>query len=216
MTTKVYQAINAVQAALAKEGIAKSRNNAQQGYKFRGIDDVFNALSPLLAEHKLCILPRVLSRECKERTNRSGNPLFYTVVDVEFDFVSAEDGTKHTIRTFGEAMDSADKSTNKAMSAAYKYAAMQAFAIPTEGDNDADATTHDVAPKADDAIAYMVEWQSYIDNENNEQTIRSAWVREKAHRTRAGLSQDQIDELLNATKVRFDEIRAASNPIMAG
>ena len=32
------------------------------------------------------------------------------------------------------------------MSAAYKYAAFQAFAIPTEGDNDADAYTHDVAP----------------------------------------------------------------------
>lgn len=44
-------------------------------------------------------------------------------------------------------MDSADKATNKAMSAAYKYAAMQAFCIPTEGDNDADAHTHDVAPR---------------------------------------------------------------------
>jgi hypothetical protein len=44
----------------------------------------------------------------------------------------------------GEAMDSGDKSSNKAMSAAYKYAAFQAFCIPTEGDNDADATTHDV------------------------------------------------------------------------
>ena len=41
-------------------------------------------------------------------------------------------------------MDSGDKATNKAMSAAYKYAAMQAFAIPTEGDNDADSTTHEV------------------------------------------------------------------------
>ena len=45
-------------------------------------------------------------------------------------------------------MDSADKATNKAMSATYKYAAFQTFCIPTKGDNDADATTHDVAPKA--------------------------------------------------------------------
>jgi hypothetical protein len=42
-------------------------------------------------------------------------------------------------------MDSGDKASNKAMSAAYKYAAFQAFCIPTEGDNDADATTHEVA-----------------------------------------------------------------------
>jgi hypothetical protein len=90
----------------------------------------------------------VLSRECIERQSKSGGALFYTTVEVEFDFVCAEDGSLHTVKTFGEAMDSSDKSTNKAMSAAYKYACLQAFAIPTEGDNDADATTHEVASRA--------------------------------------------------------------------
>jgi hypothetical protein len=69
-------------------------------------------------------------------------------VHAEFDFVSAYDGSKHTAATYGEAMDSGDKATNKAMSAAYKYAAFMTFAIPTEGDNDADATTHEVVPPA--------------------------------------------------------------------
>ena len=144
---KVYQCINAVQAALSKIGISKSRTNQQQGYKFRGIDEVYSAISPLLAEHGLCILPRVLSRHCDERVNAKGTTLFYVTVEAEFDFVSAEDGSTHTVKTFGEAMDSGDKATNKAMSAAYKYAAFQAFCIPTEGDNDADATTHSVKPK---------------------------------------------------------------------
>jgi len=143
---KVYQAINAVQADLAREGISKDRSNQQQGYKFRGIDDVYNALSPLLAKHGLCILPRCTERVCVERINAKGTALFYVTVGVEFDFVSAEDGSKHTVKTYGEAMDSGDKATNKAMSAAYKYAAMQAFSIPTEADNDADAHTHEVAP----------------------------------------------------------------------
>jgi ERF superfamily len=145
---KVYQAINSVQRALCTDGIGKSRKNAQQGYSFRGIDDIYNAVSPLLGQHGLCILPRVLSRECVERQNKSGGALFYVTCEVEFDFVSSEDGTKHTVKTYGEAMDSADKATNKAMSAAYKYAVMQAFAIPTEGDNDADAHTHEVVPSA--------------------------------------------------------------------
>ena len=57
------------------------------------------------------------------------------------------------VTTYGEAMDSGDKATNKAMSAAYKYAAMQAFCIPTEGDNDADATTHEVAAEPRDDVA---------------------------------------------------------------
>lgn len=141
----VYAKIAAVQAALAHTGISKARSNQQQGYKFRGIDDVFNALAPLLADNGLCVLPRILTRELVERKNAKGNPLFYVTVEAEFDFVAAEDGSVHTVRTFGEAMDSADKATNKAMSAAYKYAALMAFAIPTEGDNDADATTHEVA-----------------------------------------------------------------------
>ena len=143
---KVYAAISAVQAQLAIEGIAKDSKNAQQGYNFRGIDAVYNALSPILALHKLCILPRILKREVVERESAANKALFYVTVEAEFDIVAAEDGSKHTIRTFGEAMDSGDKATNKAMSAAYKYAAMQAFAIPTQGDNDADATTHDVKP----------------------------------------------------------------------
>ena len=135
---KVYQAINAIQADLAKTGIEKNRRNLQgSGYNFRGIDDVYNAIAPLLATHKLCILPRMISRNCDERLSKSGGSLFYVTVEAEFDFVSSEDGTKHTVKTFGEAMDSGDKATNKAMSAAYKYAAFQAFAIPTEGDNDA-------------------------------------------------------------------------------
>jgi hypothetical protein len=134
MTKAVYKAINAVQIALAKSGIAKDRQ--AQTYKFRGIDDVYNAISPLLGEHGLCILPRMIRRDCQERQTAKGSAIFYVIVEAEFDFVAAEDGSVHVVRTFGEAMDMSDKATNKAMSAAYKYAAMQAFAIPTEGDND--------------------------------------------------------------------------------
>lgn len=150
---KVYAAIAAVTHEMSKEGISKDRKNESQGYAFRGIDDVYGALSPLLSKHKLCVLPRVTQREVVERQNARGNALFYTTLTVEFDFVSAEDGSRHTVVTVGEAMDSGDKSCNKAMSAAYKYACFQAFCIPTEGDNDADATTHVVAPKAAPAPA---------------------------------------------------------------
>jgi hypothetical protein len=144
----VYQAIAAVTANLSKQGIAKDKKNVQQGYSFRGIDDVYNALAPFLSEQKLCILPRVLSREISERESQKGGALFSVTVCVEFDIVSAEDGSRHVVKLYGEAMDSGDKATNKAMSAAYKYMAMEVFCIPTEGDNDADANTHTVKPKA--------------------------------------------------------------------
>jgi len=143
----VYQAICGVQSDLAKQGIAKDQENTFDHYKFRGIDDVYNALAPLLAKHQLCILPRMLSRMCEERQSQRGGALFYVTVDAEFDFVSAQDTSIHTVRVFGEAMDRGDKATSKAMSAAYKYACFQTFCIPTEGDNDADATTPDPIAK---------------------------------------------------------------------
>ena len=144
---KVYAAIAAITGALAETGIEKNRKNQQQGYNFRGIDEIYNNLAPLLKKHQLCILPQVESREIVERMSQKGQPLFYVTVRVRFQFVSPEDGSSHDVVTYGEAMDLGDKATNKAMSAAYKYACLQTFCIPTEGDNDADATTHEVAPE---------------------------------------------------------------------
>lgn len=160
----VYDAINKVQADLAAEGIAKDRNNQGQGFKFRGIDDIYNAISAVLAKHKLCIIPRYTTRSCEERQTAKGGTIFYVVVDGEYDVVSAVDGSSHSARTFGEAMDSADKATNKAMSAAYKYLCMQLFCIPTEGDNDADASHYDLAPRQQQPLT--PEQQKYEKNYN--------------------------------------------------
>ena len=155
MSQNVYQLIAAVSADIARQGISKDRNNAAQGYKFRGIDDVYNALSPVMSAHGLVILPRIVNRTVSERANAKGSLLFYVTVEAEFDFVSSHDGSKHTVKTYGEAMDSGDKATNKAMSAAYKYAAFQTFCIPTEGDNDADAHTHVVTVTPFDVTAAL-------------------------------------------------------------
>jgi hypothetical protein len=142
--SKVYGAIVNVMEEMSRIGISKDRKNQQQGYSFRGIDDIYNALGSVLAKHKLCILPRVRSHQTVERTNKSGGLLLYTTCDVDFDLISAEDGSRTEASTFGEAMDSADKSGNKSMSAAMKYACLMIFLIPTQADNDADAVTHEV------------------------------------------------------------------------
>ena len=143
----VYAAIQEVQRRFSQDGLAKSRQNVQQRFSFRGIDDVYNSLSTYLVDAKLLLIPRVVSRETSERTSKGGGTLIYTNVTVEYDLISSIDGSKITACVVGEAMDSGDKSTNKAMSAAYKYLCLQTFCIPTEGDNDADATTHEVKPR---------------------------------------------------------------------
>jgi hypothetical protein len=135
----VYKLINMVTSELAESGIAKTQVNQHQKYRFRGIDDVYNSLAKILSKVGLIILPRVVSHKQEIKTNpQKGSVSCYTILEVEYDFISSEDGSKHTIKVFGEGIDTSDKSTNKAMSAAYKYACIQAFCIPIEGSDDAD------------------------------------------------------------------------------
>lgn len=146
---EVLKAINAVQAALVIQGgISKNRKNQSQGYNFRGIDDMYNELSPMLAKEGLVILPSYTERTVVERESAKGAALFYVCVTGHFTFKSIKDGSEEKAGPFyGEAMDSGDKATNKAMSAALKYALMQTFTIPTEGDNDSENHTHEVVAK---------------------------------------------------------------------
>jgi hypothetical protein len=143
----VYQAVRDISKELAAMGISKDRRNTQgASFNFRGIDDVMDVLAPLLPKYNLVMLPRAVSRHQEERQSKSGGALFYTDVVMEYDLVSAIDGSKHTISMFGEAMDSSDKSTNKAESAAFKYACFQAYCIPVQGTPEADAETPEAAP----------------------------------------------------------------------
>jgi hypothetical protein len=201
---KVYAAISKVMAEIGRIGISKDRKNEQQGYKFRGIDDVYNAMSGLLANAGLCVLPRVIKREVTERATKSGGVLFYVVLDVQFDLCCAEDASVHTISVSGEAMDSGDKATNKAMSAAYKYACMQVFCIPTEGDNDADAQTHEVAAKAVSEDC----WTALKDAAKlGERELRTVWKRD--------ISEETRDLITSAHSVRWEGIKASATAVDA-
>lgn len=175
----VFLAINKVQDELSKIGIAKAQKNQQQRYNFRGIDDIYNTLAPLLAKHKLVILPKAIDREVTERVTAKGNMLFYVTVKVDYHFISAEDASEFVVTAFGEAMDSGDKATNKAMSAAYKYAAFQAFCIPTEGDNDADATTHEVAEKPKQTVDQdqLENWAEELSMAQTMEELQGIWAK---------------------------------------
>jgi hypothetical protein len=130
--------------------IGKGRKNAQQNYSFRGIDDLYNALQGPLSRHGVFYVPEVTKVERSERvTRREGgrdSVLFYTILTVRFTFY-APDASSVAVVTVGEAMDSGDKSANKAMSAALKYALLQMFCVPTEEQQDTEYASHDVAPR---------------------------------------------------------------------
>lgn len=127
--------------------IGKEKENQQQKFKYRGIDDVMNALQPLLAKHKVFVAPEVQEQQREERTTSKGGNLIYSICKIKYKFY-AEDGSFIEATTIGEGMDSGDKATNKAMAIAMKYALFQVFCIPTEEMKDPDAETpEDSKPK---------------------------------------------------------------------
>lgn len=134
----IYQSIADIMQEVPS--ISKDKKNLQQGFKYRGIDDVMNAFQPILAKHRVFIVPEVLNQVREERTTKSGGNLIYSICTIKFKFF-AEDGTFVEAITIGEGMDSADKATNKAMAVAMKYAMFQVFCIPTEEMVDPDAET---------------------------------------------------------------------------
>jgi len=126
--------------------ISKSKTNQQQGFKFRGIDDVMNTLQPILSKNKVFVVPEVLENIREERLTKSGGTITYSIMKIKYTFF-AEDGTFITATTIGEAMDTADKASNKSMAIAFKYALFQVFCIPTEEMQDPDEITPEETTK---------------------------------------------------------------------
>ena len=141
---KIYQAINAVMQEVGFVG--KNQKNQQQGFMFRGIDAVMNAINPALIKNKVFVVPEVLEQLREERQTKSGTNLIYSVCKVKYTFY-AEDGSSVEAVVIGEGMDSGDKATNKAMSIAFKYACFQVFCIPTEEMKDPDEECYEVSSK---------------------------------------------------------------------
>ena len=140
----IYEAISATMADVVV--IGKNTKNDQQGFMFRGIDAVMNALQPAMLKNHIFVVPEVLDQTREERTTAKGHTLIYSILRIKFTFY-AEDGSSVSAVIVGEGMDSGDKASNKAMSIAFKYVCFQVFCIPTEEMKDPDAECHEVRPK---------------------------------------------------------------------
>lgn len=124
----IYEALIAAQAAI--KNVSKNSQNKFDGYKYRGIDDVMDAVHKAFVNAGVVAVPEVISREQVERTSRKGELMIHTTLTVKYTFY-AEDGSSVSAVVQGEGLDRGDKSLNKAMSAAYKYCAFQVMSIPT-------------------------------------------------------------------------------------
>lgn len=140
----IFRAIPAIMQEVGYVG--KDRKNQQQGYSFRGIDDIYAAVQLVLAKHGVFVVPRVLEDVWEERTTKSGGAMLHVRSKIAHTFY-ASDGSSVEAVTFGEGMDSGDKSSNKAMSSAMKYALLEVLCIPTNEPKDPEEESPEVAPK---------------------------------------------------------------------
>lgn len=139
----IYESITKAMSQIAP--IAKAQKNQMQGFMFRGIDAIMNELQPVFIKNKIFVSPEVLETKREDRQTAKGGNLIYSVLKIKFTFY-AEDGSNVSATVIGEAMDSGDKASNKALSIGFKYACLQVFCIPTEDTKDPDFESHEIKP----------------------------------------------------------------------
>lgn len=145
----VYRAMIAVKRKLAAIGLSKTNSApaAAGGFKFRGIDDLYNVVSGLEADEGLIVLPRIVAERTEYQTNNSGKPQTHVHLTMELKFVSSVDGSSDIASALGEGIDTSDKASGKAQSNAMKQAHLEVYKVPTEGDNDIEGHAEQVGPK---------------------------------------------------------------------
>lgn len=140
----IYKQIPKVMSEI--RAVGKEQFNKAQNFKFRGIDDVYNACNKALAHHGVFTVPKITEQQFEQIKTARGGTAVHARIKYEFYFY-AEDGSYIVADAIGEGIDYGDKVCNKCASIAHKYALLQVFAIPTEETDDPDKESHQMAEK---------------------------------------------------------------------
>ena len=164
MDTETTRSVHARMVDVMRDvgAIGKDQKNTFHGYQFRGIDDVMNGLHGPMVRHGVFVLPEVLETEAEWTQDQKGKPQRVVSLRVAFHFYG-EAGDCVTAVAQGEAFTNDDKAANQAMSAAFKYAMLQSFCIPTQDMGDADRSSPEVGSVRDPILVSETQWQQLKD-----------------------------------------------------
>lgn len=183
--------------------VGKADRNNAQGFNFRGIDAVLNAVSGPLRKHGVMVYPSLKSLDKGTAATSAGKTMNTVVVVVEYVFTDGVDGL--TVTVPGEAFDSGDKCVSKAMSVAYRTALIQALSLPTdEPDPDIYSYEADAVPQRTDAEV-IAEFETFTDVED----LRKFWAEQRVN-GRPKAVQDAGFKKVNALQAKAPE--AAETP----
>lgn len=150
--SKIQAALNAAMRDIASIGISKTQQNVAQNYKFRGVEQAMNELSPIMVNHGITVTPRYSELNVIDRVKgdpKDAKATRFVTLKGTFTF-TADDDTNVTSEAYGEAMDSGDKAVIKAQSVAFRTALFQLFVVPTMSmDTELDGGEDETAGKSD-------------------------------------------------------------------
>lgn len=190
MANKVYKSLANVMQDI--KAIGKDQQNTHQRYNYRGIDDLYNALQPILAKHGIhvCVFDEELVDT--ERTQSNGKYTVGRCYKYTMGF-AADDGSISEPESFhGEAMDFGDKATSKAQSMAMKYWLLRKFMIPTE-EQDPDGQTYErgvvvqTEQQVDPKVAYIQFCKKIVERGDKEK-LQKLGIKDKSNPTAAEMA----------------------------
>lgn len=192
--------------------IDKTRTNQHQKYLFRGIDDVLNAVSPVCAKRSVRVEVTIHDYQSEKTTwietyQTGDREKFRMRVTLKMRLAfTAPDGSQHIAEAIGEAMDTnGDKATNKAMSAAFKYACFMGLVIPVEGVLD---ESEKGARRESESSHRNMDCQKWQDWKTSKGMTLGEWVKSDMSMTE---KEDGMQKLKDAIEVAIQK----ASPIVA-
>lgn len=130
----IYLAMNAV---MDEVGYVQKQEGKGLGYTYAGEARIIEAIRESMVKHGIVMFPvEIVDLRLETYTTKNGAVMNRTVMRYAFEFVHAPTGTRQRVETAGEGADSGDKSANKAMTGAKKYALTQSFLLRSGDDPD--------------------------------------------------------------------------------
>lgn len=203
----IVQALVAVKSDVGAVG--KSERNQQQGFQFRGIDAVLNAVSPALIAHGVIVAPVATSADFGTvEVGSRRTPMGHCRVNVTYRFYGPA-GDHLDVQVAAESMDSGDKATAKAMSVAYRIALLQALSLPTD-EPDPDSQSYERSPASATDHAWMADVEKRIEAVADMPSLAAISNEIEARRRDGGVEDVHYEHLQHVGRRREAELNGVN------
>lgn len=169
-------------------GVAKKDRNQAQGFNFRGIDAVVNAVGPAMRSHGVFLVPQRMEAQYRDiEVGKNRSAMRECTISATYR-VFGPGGDWFDTQVVGESMDSGDKGTAKAASIALRILLLQSLMIPTD-EPDPDSVSHERA-----APPRQTSGAPHTPGDHEDQRARALIASHTKRWTEAG-DQWRVDEL---------------------